>query len=137
MHLYLAMPRDQFVGRYVSVFREPNDWFDRFNDIYQQAETTVELSDSDELPRWLQLKPNYDLRRRGGLWMLQHALVNRVAHDAHVTMIALWDEQAGDAAGGIDDLIVRARDNGINVVPISTRGMLRSHKKITCAFDRV
>jgi hypothetical protein len=119
-HLYLAIPRDQFVGRYVSVFTESNDWFDRFNDIYRKAESTVELSDSDELPRWLQLKPNYDLRRRGGLWMLQHALVNRVAQDAHVTMIALWDGHAGDAAGGIDDLINRALDNGINVVPIPT-----------------
>jgi len=123
-HLYLAIPRDQFVGRYVSVFNEENDWFDRFNEIYDQAEVRIELSDSADLPRWLQLKPNYDIRRRSGLWMLQHALVSRVLHDAHVTLITLWDGKEGDAAGGIADLINRARNHGINVVPIPTKDIL-------------
>jgi hypothetical protein len=117
-HMYLAIPRDQFVGRYVSVFPEPNDWFDRFNRCYDQAAVRVVLSDSSELPRWLQLKPNYTVRRRSGLWMLQHTLVQRIATDAHATLIALWDGETGDAAGGIDDLVVRALDLGINVIHI-------------------
>lgn len=122
-HLYLAIPRDQYVGRYVSVFHhpageEPSDWFDRFNEVYDRAELRVELSDAADLPRWLQLKPNYDVRRRSRLWMLQHALVNRIVHDAHVTMIALWDGQIGNTTGGFDDLIQRALDNGINLVQL-------------------
>lgn len=117
-HMYLAMPRDQFVGRYVSVFPESNDWFDRFNECYDQAALRVVLSDSTELPRWLQLKPNYTVRRRSGLWMLQHTLVQRIAYDAHATLIALWDGETGDAAGGIDDLVIRALDHGINVIHI-------------------
>ncbi|MGH9847645.1 MAG: hypothetical protein ACREEM_53825, partial [Blastocatellia bacterium] len=117
-HLYLAIPRDQYVGRFVSVFNEPNDWFDRFNEAYDRAEVRVELSDSADLPRWLQLKPNYDVRRRSRLWMLQHTLVNRIVHDAHATMIALWDGNVGVTTGGFDDLIQRALDNGINLVQL-------------------
>jgi hypothetical protein len=115
-HLYLAIPRDQFVGRFVSLHRESSDWFDRFNEAYERAEEKVELSDSADLPRWLQLKPNYDVRRRSGLWMLQHALVNRIARDAHVTLIVFWDGKTEEEPGSFGDLIQRALDNGINVV---------------------
>jgi hypothetical protein len=115
-HLYLAIPRDQFVGRYVSLSRESSDWFDRFNAAYERAEVRVELSDAADLPRWLQLKPHYDVRRRGGLWMLQHALVNRIAQDAHVTLLAFWDGKHEEEPGSLGDLIQRALDNGINVV---------------------
>jgi hypothetical protein len=127
--LFLAIPRDQFVGRYVSVFNDSNDCVDRFNEIYRKASVKTELSDSAELPRWLQLKPNYDVRQRSGLWMLQHALVNRIVHDAHVTMIALWDGDAIDAPGSIGNLLARAREAGIDIVALSLPEILSRKKK--------
>lgn len=41
--------------------------------------------------------------RKGRKSRLWNALVNRVKQDEHVILIALWDEQVGDAADGVDD----------------------------------
>lgn len=117
-HLYLATPRDHFVGQYVSGLREETDWVERFNKVYRKAVLKDALSDSPWLPGWLQAKANYDLRRRSGLWMLQNALINGLKEDAHVTLIALWDGVIGHDAGEIGDLVNRAHLQGVNLKPI-------------------
>jgi hypothetical protein len=121
--LYLAVPQEDFIGQFVSLSAEPDEWHERFNRIYDSEHISerFQLSDTVELPRWLQLKPHYDIRRRSGLWTLQNALVNRVLHNADVTLIALWDGNENDATGTIDDLIKRAYDKGIKVVLLETR----------------
>lgn len=117
-HLYLATPRDHFVGQYVSVLNGATDWVERFNKVYRKAVLKDELSDSPWLPGWLQAKQNYDLRRRSGLWMLQNALINGLKEDANVTLIALWDGVIGHDAGEIGDLVSRAHGQGVNLKPI-------------------
>ncbi|HEX4945668.1 MAG TPA: tetratricopeptide repeat-containing protein [Blastocatellia bacterium] len=104
--LYLALPKDQYVGEYVAPAGA--DWVERFHHIYRHLEvldktgrsllnssapatapTEPREPDSDvdkyinllastkELPRWLQGKANYNLERRCHVWMLQHALMLR------------------------------------------------------------
>jgi hypothetical protein len=55
------------------------------------------LAESEELPRWLREKPNYSIWQRDNLWMLYNALA---AGGDNVTLIALWNGEAGDGSGG-------------------------------------
>ena len=121
--LYLAVPSDQYIGDYVSHADRQDKWVERFNTLFR-SERTVErvvLSDSSELPRWLKVKHNYDIRRRSKLWLLQHALANRILDGAQLTLIALWDGEDDGTNGGIDELVGRAKENGIKVIHLNTK----------------
>ena len=132
--LYLALPKDQYIGEYVAP--AGTDWVEKFNTIYRirkaecrmvnavdsDSELIVSvLSDSMELPRWLQSKPSYTVGKRNAVWMLQHAMVQRHIHDAegtNVTLMVLWDRREIDAKGSMADLVELAQKNGIKVVHI-------------------
>lgn len=117
-HLYLATPRDHYVGQYVSALDNASHWVERFEKVYRKAFLRDELLDSAWLPGWLQTKSNYDPRRRGGLWMLQNALINGLKEDASVVMIAVWDGILGYDAGEVGDLVTRAHGQGVNIKQI-------------------
>lgn len=132
--LYLALPRDQYIGEYVAPAGV--EWVEKFHAIYRSrkaecrlvsaADSDSELivsvlSDSMELPRWLQSKSSYTVGKRNAIWMLQHAMVQRDIHDAdgtNVTLIVLWDCHEVDAKGSMADLVDLAQNNGIKVVHI-------------------
>jgi hypothetical protein len=132
--LYLALPKDQYIGEYVA--SAGADWVEMFNDIYRtrkavsnpveaveaETELTVSvLSDSMELPRWLQSKPSYTVGKRNAIWMLQHAMVQRHilnADGTNLTLMVLWDRNEVDAKGSMADLVNLAQKNGIKVVHI-------------------
>ena len=132
--LYLALPKDQYIGEYVAP--AGTDWVEMFNEIYRtrkavsnsvealeaETELTVSvLSDSMELPRWLQSKPSYTVGKRNAIWMLQHAMVQRHilnADGTNLTLMVLWDGNEVDAKGSMADLVNLAQKNGIKVVHI-------------------
>lgn len=132
--LYLALPRDEYIGEYVAPAGA--DWVEKFHKIYRPrkaecrlvsaADSDSELivsvlSDSMELPRWLQSKSSYTVGKRNAVWMLQHAMVQRHIHDAegtNVTLMVLWDRHEVDAKGSMADLVELAQKNGIKVVHI-------------------
>ena len=70
--LYLVMPREEYVKE--SVQEAGPEWMDRFNALYGQLQRR-ELSDSKELPRWLQSKANYNVWNRNNLWTLYNAML--------------------------------------------------------------
>lgn len=130
--LYLALPRDQYIGEYVAPAGA--DWVEKFNAIYRTRKAECQmvnaadsdselvvsvLSDSMEMPRWLQGKPSYTIGKRNAVRMLQHAMVQRHIHDGegtNVTLMVLWDRHEIDAKGSMGDLVDLAQTNGIKVV---------------------
>lgn len=97
--LYLAGPRDDYVQ--ASVQDAGPDWVQRFDRLVEKFGTHL-LSESLELPRWLQSVEDYDVWQRSNLWKLHHAM----AHGANrVALIALWDGETGDSAGGTQHMV--------------------------------
>jgi hypothetical protein len=112
------------------------EWVEKFHAIYRSrkaecrlvsaADSDSELivsvlSDSMELPRWLQSKSSYTVGKRNAIWMLQHAMVQRYIHDAegtNLTLMVLWDRREVEAKGSMADLVDLAQNNGIKVVHI-------------------
>ena len=132
--MYLALPKDQYVGQYVS--EAGPDWVESFNAVYARLHTAhndytgdcvereVEspihvLAENDELPRWLQSLDNYSIGRRTEVWMLQHALVQRSMHGSgtEVTLIVLWAKNKA-RSGGLHHLVELAARNGVKVLTI-------------------
>ncbi len=132
--LYLALPKDQYTGEYVA--SAGAGWVERLNMIYRSrrlesrkvgkveadSEMIVNvLSDSMEMPRWLQSKSSYTVGKRNAVWMLQHALVQRYVNDAegtNVTLMVLWDRRKVESSGSIANLVELAQKHGIKVVHI-------------------
>ncbi len=125
--MYLALPKEQYVGQYVAP--AGGAWIDDFAELYRRRRGDVldgpdpggrakikVLADSKELPRWLQGKPFYNIGRRTNIWMLQHALVQGVLHsDAAITLIVLWDGETRGGSGGFGHLMRLAEQHGIKV----------------------
>lgn len=132
----LALPRPQYVGQYVAPAGRA--WVERFSSAFRhvraqplEAEVLAltgsnpvnVFTDSNELPRWLQSKPFYNVGRRNNLWMLQHAMTaaQELGDNAEITLLALWNEGASEGGmGGIGDVIKLASMHGIKVhtVPV-------------------
>ncbi len=104
--MFLALPRESYLVE--SVAFAGNDWVDRFDKLYTGLPHRV-LSDSKNLPMWLQKKTPYDFWSRANLWMLYNALSN---DSINMTLLALWDGQGGDGEGGTSDMVELARKHG-------------------------
>ena len=113
--LFLGIPRDRFVA--ASVAPAGSHWIERFDRIYLQSQRR-QMSNSDELPRWLRGKPNYDVWQRNNLWMLHNALA---LGRQYTTVIALWDGGKGDGPGGTKHMIEKAKLRGAKTVILDTR----------------
>lgn len=131
----LALPRAEYVGRYVAP--DGPDWVERFSAVYQrvdgernknQPKTDSDgqtwainyFTDSNELPRWLQGRPLYDVGRRNNLWMLQHAIVaaNELGENTEITLITHYDHNNDSSVGSIGHLVKQAQMAGIKVKKI-------------------
>ncbi|MDQ3583653.1 MAG: hypothetical protein M3495_19535 [Pseudomonadota bacterium] len=115
--LYLALPPDQFVK--ASVQSAGPQWIERFRRLRERLPERV-LAESEELPRWLQEKPNYSIWQRDNLWMLYNALA---AGGDNVTLIALWNGEAGDGPGGTADLVEKAGERGAKTIILKTKDL--------------
>jgi hypothetical protein len=108
--LFLALPREQYVR--ASVRPGGPQWVERFERLRRDLPARV-LGDSEELPRWLRGKPDYNVWQRNNLWMLYNALA---AGGDNVTLVALWDGKAGDGPGGTGDMVRGAAGRGAQTV---------------------
>jgi hypothetical protein len=117
--LYLAMPRDEYVKE--SVRDGGPGWVDRFDRLYERLPRR-ELSRSKELPPWLRSRPesmpDYTIWQRNNLW----SLFNAMGCGSHlVTLIALWDGEAGDGPGGTKDMVNKADESGAKTILLDTK----------------
>jgi hypothetical protein len=128
----LALPRSEYIGRYVAP--AGSNWVEKFFSVYRRVDEERNkkanaktdrtsgwaincLSDANELPRWLQGRPYYNVGRRNNLWMLQHAIVtaNQLGENTEITLITLHDDRSELGIGGIGHLVEQAKMAGIKV----------------------
>ena len=112
----LALPENQFIE--ASVDNEDKSWLRRFRAQLEKHPNTPVLADSPELPKWVQFKRGYDIWQRNNLWLLSEALC---LAPNNLTVIGLWDGQAGDGPGGTEHMISLARDRGARFIRLDTK----------------
>ena len=121
--MYLALPRDAYVK--ASVADAGPKWVRRFDRLLAEVPTRV-LAEDQELPRWLRgaaKAGDYSIWQRNNLWMLAAAL--EAAPDArHLTLIALWNGEAGDGPGGTAHMIEIVRERGGRTIILDARKLL-------------
>jgi hypothetical protein len=113
--LFLALPP----GKYLSVSVDPAgpEWTRRFSAISRTVTPAV-LAQDEKLPSWLQPKKNYDIWQRNNLWLLSQAFASGAQS---ITLIALWDGEAGEGPGGTEHMLEIAREQGARTVVLDTR----------------
>jgi len=114
--IFLAMPRELYIR--ASVAPAGPEWVEEFNRLVRLRPVRV-LGDSQELPTWLQDKPNYNIWQRNNLWNLHNALA--AVGGENVTLIALWNGASGDAAGGTADMVQKAQERGAKTIILDTK----------------
>jgi tetratricopeptide repeat protein len=87
------------------------DWVEKFNRVTERN-PPLELSDHEELPIWAETISNYSVFQRGNVWLIKHALLQS---NVDVTLLALWNGEAGDGPGGTQDMIALAQSHGAKV----------------------
>lgn len=100
--LFLALPREQFINSSVSF--AGHTWVERFDNLYRKLPVFV-MANSALLPGWLSKKSGYNIWERNNLRELHAALSNG---GLHMTLMALWDGQPGDAMGGTEHMVNEA-----------------------------
>ncbi|MCY7420872.1 MAG: hypothetical protein LH478_03910 [Chitinophagaceae bacterium] len=115
--LFLVLPREQFMVE--SVEFAGNKWVDRFDELFQKLPKRI-LSTTKDLPKWLQSKSDYNIWERNNLWMLNSALV---CGGINTTMIALWDGEGGDGAGGTQHMVQAAKARGAKTIVLDINTM--------------
>jgi hypothetical protein len=105
----LAMPRAHYVRR--AVADGGPEWVEKFNKLIDRNPPVV-LSDGDALPPWAEGIAGYSVFQRGNIWVMEDALLNS---DADVTLLALWNGEAGDGPGGTADMVQLAKSHGAKV----------------------
>jgi hypothetical protein len=116
--MYLVLPKNEYIR--ASVFDAGPEWVERFKVLFDKKKPKI-LSDSDELPRWLRAKKDYSIWQRSNLWMLHTALA--ISND-DLVMIALWNGDVGDGAGGTEDMVQRAKNRGATFIHLDARQLL-------------
>lgn len=121
--MYIALPRDRYVE--ASVADAGPKWIRRFDRLLAELPSRV-LAEDKELPRWLRgaaKAGDYSIWQRTNLWMLAAAL--EAATDArHLTLIALWNGEAGDGPGGTDHMIEIVRERGGRTIVLDAKKLL-------------
>lgn len=93
--LCLPIPSESF-GK--SFFHDLPEWKTRYLNLVskrEQAHTVLQLSDVDDLPRWLN-GTEIDRWERGNNWVLQLALAELAGSNDRVTLVVLWNGQPQD-----------------------------------------
>lgn len=117
----LPMPADEYSRQ---AFGALDGWRTRFLTLRRgrPADSVLELSDREGLPRWLE-GTGANPWERGNRWVLQMALTSGARH---TTLIALWDGEDGRLPGGTAHMVSITRDAGsVDVVPIPLSEVLK------------
>ena len=108
--IFLALPEDLYEER--SVGSAGPEWTRKFYDLVKTNPVRI-LQPSEDMPEWLAHRADYTVWQRCNLWMLHNAL----AHGSRqVTLIALWNGQAGDGPGGTAHMVEEIDRRGGEVV---------------------
>jgi hypothetical protein len=116
--LFVVGSRDAYVQ--ASVQDGGPEWVERFNALWERLPSRV-LGDSQgslDLPRWLRPAKDYSVWERSNRWMLNNALVYGAKT---VTLLALWNGEAGDGPGGTKDMVDTARACSAKVVVLDAK----------------
>jgi hypothetical protein len=105
----LPIPTEDY--RRESVADGGPEWVEKFNQFIAENPPVI-LSDSDELPPWAEGIKDYGVFQRGNIWNMQDALLRP---NADVTLIALWNQKAGEGPGGTADMVNLAKSHGAKV----------------------
>ncbi len=116
--LYLAAPRDAYVA--ASVADAGPDWVERFDRLRERLPVRV-LGERLELPGWLAAKEDYSVWQRSNLWLLHNALVQG---PSRVTVVALWNGEAGDGPGGTAHMVETVRQRGGHAVVLDAKKLV-------------
>jgi hypothetical protein len=109
--IYLALPPELYARR--SVEPSKGDWRDRFDQFVNDPKLRI-LQEQEKLPEWLfEKEPSYKVWERANLWMLSRAMARG---GSNMTLLALWNGQSGDGAGGTADMVARAKERGARVM---------------------
>jgi len=114
--MLLTLPESQFIE--ASVDNEDKSWLRRFHAQLEKHPNTPVLAASPDLPKWLQFKRGYDIWQRNNLWLLSEALC---LAPKNLTVIGLWNGEAGDGPGGTEHMVSLARDRGARFVRLDTK----------------
>jgi hypothetical protein len=114
--MLLPLPENQFIE--ASVDNEDKSWLRRFHAQLEKHPDTPVLAGSPDLPKWLQFKRGYDIWQRNNLWLLSEALC---IAPKNLTVIGLWNGEAGDGPGGTEHMVSLARDRGARFVRLDTK----------------
>ena len=114
--MLLALPENQFME--ASVDNEDKSWLHRFHVQLEKHPTFAALTDSPELPKWLQFKRGYDIWQRNNLWLLSEAFW---LAPKNLTVIGLWDGELGDGPGGTAQMVSLAKDRGARFVQLDSK----------------
>jgi hypothetical protein len=114
--IFLALPRDLYIRE--SVAPAGTYWIEEFNRLLKTRPFRV-LCDTEDLPRWLQDKPDYNIWQRNNLWNLHNALA--AVGGENVTLIALWNGASGDGPGGTADMVQKAQERGAKTIILDTK----------------
>jgi hypothetical protein len=114
--IFLALPRELYIR--ASVAPAGPDWVEEFNRLVRLRPFRV-LGESEELPTWLQEKPDYNIWQRNNLWNLHNALA--AVGGENVTLIALWNGATGDGPGGTADMVQKAQARGAKTIILDTK----------------
>lgn len=118
-HVYLALPENKFIN--ASVAPAEGDWVTRFKALLANKKSSEvrQLAETEQMPKWLrEKKPDYGIWQRNNLWMLNNALA---LGGEHTTLIALWNGEGGDGAGGTKDMVDQAEEQGARTIIIDTK----------------
>src|SRR5262249_40926789 len=87
-------------------------WVEKFNRLVA-GNPPVILSNSGELPDWAAEIKDYGVFQRGNIWVMRDALLRP---NADVTLIALWNQKAGEGPGGTADMVKLAQSRGAKIL---------------------
>ncbi len=114
--MLLALPEFPFIA--ASVDNEDPSWLRRFRSQMLKHPDAPVLTETAELPKWLQMKRSYDIWQRNNLWLLSEGLC---IAPRNLTLIALWDGETGDGPGGAEHMVKLARERGGRVIWLDTK----------------
>jgi hypothetical protein len=112
--IVLPIPIDDY--RRLSVADGGEEWIEIFNNLIANNKPIV-LSDTDELPSWAASTKNYSVFQRANIWMMEYA---KLLPNVDITLIALWNEAAGDGPGGTTDMVALAKAKGLKLCSQNT-----------------
>lgn len=112
--LYLLFPKEEFVRH--SVAFAGKNWVDRFYALCNRLPVHI-MPDADAFPGDSEAISVWE---RSNRWMLHHALQSG---GDHMSLLALWNGEAGDGTGGTAHMAEVVKQSGGAVTIIDTRSL--------------